>query len=60
MYKEQIKIPHSNISIIYNEIKNCNEEVLVINSYINYQGKMVLTKNEAVLLLSVLDNFIKS
>lgn len=36
-----------------------NEKVLVINSYINQKGKMILKKEEALLLLAELYKFVK-
>jgi len=35
------------------------EKVLVVHSYINYKGKMILTKEEAMLLLVELYKFVK-
>lgn len=37
-----------------------DEDVLVVHSYINGKGKMVLTKDEASLLLLELYKFIKA
>ena len=36
-----------------------NEKVLVIHNYINQKGKMILTKEEALLLLAELYKFVK-
>ena len=36
-----------------------NEKVLVIHNYINQKGKMILKKEEALLLLAELYKFIK-
>ena len=36
------------------------EKVLIVHSYINQKGKMILTKSEASLLLLELYKFIKS
>jgi hypothetical protein len=38
----------------------CDEKVLVVHSYINLKGKMILNKDEASLLLLELYKFIKS
>ena len=35
------------------------KKVLVVHSYINYKGKMILTKEEAMLLLVELYKFVK-
>ena len=44
---------------VVEKLNNCDIPVLVIHSHINEKGKMVLTKEEAALLLVELYKFVK-
>ena len=51
---KMIEYPIVSIDNFYND-----EEVLIIHSHINNKGKMILTKDEALLLIGELYKFVK-
>jgi hypothetical protein len=51
-------IEHAVVSV--HQHSEIGENVLVVHSYINYKGLMILTKEEAMLLLVELYKFVKN